>query len=122
MADTSGNAGAFALAGDGLRAVTWDGCDAPLCGCFTASPADAEGRGLALSVTRGGEAVNLTGASVYLLWRHRERRARGCAPFEAVDAAAGSFRVFWPAAMACAEGTADAQVVVCQDDRFLKQK
>lgn len=115
MADTSGNAGAFALAGDGLRAVTWDGCDAPLCGCFTASPADAEGRGLALSVTRGGEAVNLTGASVYLLWRHRERRARGCAPFEAVDAAAGSFRVFWPAAMACAEGTADAQVVVCQD-------
>ena len=90
MADTSGNAGAFALAGDGLRAVTWDGCDAPLCGCFTASPADAEGRGLALSVTRGGEAVDLTGASVYLLWRHRERRARGCAPFEAVDAEAGS--------------------------------
>lgn len=111
MADGS----AFALAGDGLRAVTWDGCDAPLCGCFTASPADAEGRGLALSVTRGGEAVDLTGASVYLLWRHRERRARGCAPFEAVDAEAGSFRVFWPAAMACAEGTADAQVVVCQD-------
>lgn len=111
MADGS----SFALAGDGLRAVRWDECDAPLCGCFTASPADAEGRGLALAVTRGGEAVDLTGASVYLLWRHRERRARGCAPFKAVDAAAGSFRVFWPAAMACAEGTADAQVVVCQD-------
>ena len=48
MAETS----TFALAGDGLRAVTWDECDAPLGGCFTASPADAEGRGLALTVTR----------------------------------------------------------------------
>lgn len=115
MAETSGTAGAFALAGDGLRQVTWDGCDAPLGGRFVASPADAEGRGLLLAVTRGGEAVNLTGATVYLLWRHRELRVRGCEPFEAVDASAGSFRVFWPAAMACAEGTADAQVMVCQD-------
>ena len=111
MADTS----TFALAGDGLRAVTWDGCDAPLGGRFIASPADAEGRGLLLTVARGGEAVDLTGATVYLLWRHRERRVRGCEPFEAVDASAGTFRVFWPAAMACAEGTADAQVMVCQD-------
>lgn len=115
MAETSGTAGAFALAGDGLRQVTWDECDAPLGGRFTASPADAEGRGLALTVTRGGEAVDLTDATVYLLWRHRERRVRGCDPFEAVDASAGEFRVFWPAAMACAEGTVDAQVMVCQD-------
>ena len=115
MAETSGTAGAFALSGDGLRQVTWDEYDAPLGGRFVASPADAEGRGLSLAVTRGGEAVDLTGATVYLLWRHRERRVRGCEPFEAVDASAGSFRVFWPAAMACAEGTADAQVMVCQD-------
>ena len=111
MSETS----TFALAGDGLRAVTWDECDAPLDGCFTASPADAEGRGLALTVTRGGEAVDLTGATVYLLWRHRERRVRGCGPFEAVDASAGSFRVFWPAAMTCAEGAVDAQVMVTSD-------
>ena len=105
----------FALAGDGLRAVTWDECDAPLGGCFLASPADAEGRGIALAVARGGEAVDLSDASVYLLWRHRERRVRGCEPFEAVDAAEGSFRVFWPAAMACSEGTVDAQVLVTRD-------
>ena len=111
MAETS----MFALAGDGLRAVTWDECDAPLGGCFTASPADAEGRGLALTVARGGEAVDLSDATVYLLWRHRERRVRGCEPFEAVSPQLGSFRVFWPAAMACAEGTVDAQVMVCQD-------
>ena len=111
MAETS----TFALAGDGLRAVTWDECDAPLGGCFTASPADAEGRGLALTVTRGGEAVDLSDATVYLLWRHRERRVRGCEPFEAVDAPAGAFRVYWPAAMACAEGAVDAQVMVTSD-------
>ena len=111
MSETS----TFALAGDGLRAVTWDECDAPLGGCFTASPADAEGRGLALTVTRGGEAVDLSDATVYLLWRHRERRVRGCEPFEAVNASAGAFRVFWPAAMACAEGAVDAQVMVASD-------
>lgn len=111
MAETS----TFALAGDGLSAVTWDECDAPLGGCFTASPADAEGRGLALTVTRGGEAVDLSDATVYLLWRHRERRVRGCEPFEAVDASKGAFRVYWPAAMACAEGAVDAQVMVTSD-------
>ncbi|MGN8741846.1 hypothetical protein ACTNC4_09755 [Collinsella sp. HCP3S3_B8] len=111
MAETS----TFALAGDSLSAVTWDECDAPLGGCFTASPADAEGRGLALTVTRGGEAVDLSDATVYLLWRHRERRVRGCEPFEAVDASAGSFRVFWPAAMAFTEGAVDAQVMVTSD-------
>lgn len=111
MSETS----TFALAGDGLRAVTWDECDAPLGGCFTASPADAEGRGLALTVTRGGETVDLSDATVYLLWRHRERRVRGCEPFEAVDASAGAFRVYWPAAMACAEGAVDAQVMVTSD-------
>lgn len=109
----------FPLDGDGLRAVTWDECDAPFAGPFVASPADAEGRGIALSVTRGGEAVDLTGASLYLLWRHRELRVRGCEPLEEVDAEAGKFRVFWPAAMARAEGTVDAQVMVSWDERAL---
>lgn len=115
MADGNG----FALVGDGLRQVTWDGCDAPLGGRLVASPADAEGRGMALAVTRDGAPVDLSGASVYLLWRHRELRRRGCEPFEAVDAAAGRFRVFWPAAMACAEGTVDAQVLVRQGGEAL---
>ena len=115
MADES----TFPLDGDGLREVVWDECDAPFAGPFVASPADAEGRGIALSVTRGGEAVDLTGASLYLLWRHRELRVRGCEPLEEVDAEAGRFRVFWPAAMARAEGTVDAQVMVSWDERAL---
>lgn len=104
------------LDGYGLAAVTWEAADEPLAGRLVASPADAEGRGMALSVSRDGEAVDLTGSSVYLLWRHRATRARGCEPFQAVDASAGSFRVFWPAAMAAHEGTADAQVMVALPD------
>ena len=109
----------FALSGDGLYEVTWDGADAPLRAPLLASPADARGRGMDLSVVRGGEAVDLTGATAYLLWRHREARARGCEPFEAVDAAHGRFRVFWPASMACAEGTVDTQVVIRGGDEAI---
>lgn len=109
----------FPLDGDGLREVVWDECDAPFAGPFVASPADAEGRGIALSVTRGGGAVDLAGASLYLLWRHRELRVRGCEPLEEVNAEAGKFRVYWPAAMARAEGTVDAQVMVSWDERAL---
>lgn len=104
------------LDGYGLAVVTWEAADEPIAGCLVASPADAEGRGMALTVKRDGAAVDLTGASVYLLWRHRATRARGCDPFEAVDASAGSFRVFWPAAMAAHEGAVDAQVMVSLGD------
>lgn len=87
-----------------------------LAGSLVASPADANGCGIALSVRRAGAAADLTGASVYLLWGHRATRARGCEPFEEVDAEVGAFSVFYPAAMACAEGTADAQVMVSLPD------
>lgn len=102
----------FALAGDGLQEVRWEACDAPVGGALVASAADARGRGMVLSVTRGGAPVDLTGSAVRLLWRHREMRRRGCTDFEALDAATGRFRLFWPAAMACGEGTVDAQVMV----------
>ena len=104
------------LDGYGLKTVTWEAADEPLAGCLVASPADAEGRGIALTVKCDGAAVDLTGASVYLLWRHQATRARGCEPFEAVDASAGSFRVYWPSAMAAHEGVVDAQVMVSLDD------
>lgn len=102
----------FALAGDGLQEVRWEACDAPVGGALVASAADARGRGMALFVTREGAPVDLTGSAVRLLWRHREMRRRGCTDFEAMDAATGRFRLFWPAAMACGEGTVDAQVMV----------
>ena len=107
---------------DGLSRLVWRECDEVLGGALVASPADAKGRGISLVVERAGAAVDLTGASAYLVWRHRATRARGCEPFEAVDAAAGAFRVFYPAAMAAAEGTVDAQVLLSWGGRSLSSR
>ncbi len=111
-----------ALERDGLKEVTWDACDELLGGALVASPGDARGRGIALSVTRGGEAVDLTGASAYLVWRHRETRRRGCVPFSADDASQGRFSVFYPAAMASEEGTVEAQVMLSWGGRALSSR
>lgn len=111
-----------ALDTDGLSTLTWSQADEVFGGVLVASPADAQGRGILLKVVREDAAVDLTGASVYLVWRHRELRKRGCEPFEAVDAAAGQFMVWYPAAMACAEGTVDAQVMVSWGERSLSSR
>lgn len=109
------------LDADGLAEVAWDACDGPLAGRLTASPQDARGRGMLLRVTRGGEPLDLSGDGVrlYLLWRHRQTHARGCEPMEAEDAASGAFRVFWPASMCAAEGTAECEVVLSWGERAL---
>lgn len=104
------------LDGYGLHELVWEACDDVIAGALVASPADAQGRGIALAVRRDGEVVDLSGASVYLLWRHRATRERGCEPFEEVDAEDGTFSVFYPAAMACAEGAVDCQVMVSLPD------
>ena len=110
------------LGADGLHALSWDTCDALLGDGLVASPADARGRGISLAVTREGEPCDLTGARLYLLWRHREARVRGCEEMRAVDAAAGRFSVFYPAAMAGAEGTVDAQLMASWGDRSLSTR
>ena len=110
------------LGADGLHALTWDTCDALLGDGLVASPADARGRGISLSVTREGAPCDLTGARLDLLWRHREARVRGCEEMAAVDAAAGRFAVFYPAAMAGAEGTVDAQLMASWGERSLSTR
>ena len=112
----------FALESDGLQAVTWDALDSIAGGVLTVSPADADGRGIALRVVRDGFAVDMTGAKVYLAWRHGQSLARGCVPFEAVDAANGEFRLFFPAAMAAAEGTAECQIIASWGKRALSSQ
>lgn len=112
-----------ALIYDGLTKLVWSECDAVLGGVLVASPADVRGRGIELHVERDGAGVDLADANVYLVWRHRELRKRGCEPFEAVDASAGTFRVFYPAAMAGAEGTVDVQIMVSfSDERSLSSR
>ncbi|MDN0056363.1 BppU family phage baseplate upper protein [Collinsella ihumii] len=103
------------LTGYGLAEATWGEADAPL-GPFVASPADARGRGLALTVARDGTPVDLTGLTVALLWRHREARLRGTADFELSAPQLGACRIHWPRAMAAHEGTVDAQVAIIEED------
>jgi len=98
--------------GVGLHALTWQDCDERFGEVLVASPTDARGRGIALTVKVGGVVTDLTGAMVYLLWRHRVARTRGCEPFRVVDAAKGRCDVFYPSSMTAAEGAVDAQLMV----------
>lgn len=100
------------LDGYGIHTLIWDSADERLGDFLVASPADAQGRGLELHVRQGGRAANLTGASVYFLWRHKGTGERGCEPMTAIDASIGQYVVYYPAAMQEEEGTVDAQCMV----------
>ena len=107
----------------GLHELVWDGCDQAFCEELTASPADARGRGIALSVRDAGAAVDLASARVYLAWRHRQTHVRGTVEFAAANAAQGSFVLYYPMAMQAAEGVMDAQVLISiGDDRVLSSR
>lgn len=85
------------------------------------SPQDSQGRGILLTVTRDGEAVDLLDEKyhLYFLWLHRQQHTRGCVAMEAVDASAGKFSVFFPSGMIGYEGEAVCSVVLSWDDRTL---
>ena len=104
------------LEGYGLHNLTWDACDERFGDVLVASPADAQGRGIALFVREGGAAADLTGATVYLVWKHKVTGERGTETFAAADASSGTFSVFYPAAMCGAAGAVQAQIVVSRDD------
>ena len=111
------------LDGYGLHQLTWDTCDERFGDVLVASPADAQGRGISLAVRQNGAAANLTGAEVYLVWRHKVTGERGAEPFTAVNAAEGTFAVYYPAAMQEAEGAVQAQVMVSRgDDTYISSR
>lgn len=96
----------------GLHKLVLKDCDEYLGMSLVASPADSQGRGIAFSMERDGTPVALDGAGVYLAWRHRVSRKRGCEPFTAVDDEHTEWRVYYPAALQETAGMVDAQVVV----------
>ena len=110
------------LDGYGLHRLVWDSVDERFGDVLVASPADACGRGIELRVRQNGVAVDLTGASVYLVWKHKVTGVRGCEPFSDVDAAGGVFSVFYPAAMQEAEGAVEAQCMVSWGDRSISTR
>lgn len=111
------------LEGYGLHSLVWDACDERFNDILVASPADAQGRGISLAVRENGNAANLAGATVYFVWRHKATGERGTEPFAAVDASAGAFRVFYPAAMCESAGAVQAQVMVSRgDDTYISSR
>ena len=103
-----------ALDGYGLHELVWETADDVIGEVFIASPADAQGRGILLTVKKDGEAADLSNANVYLAWRHREAHVRGTSQFVDVDASEGEFCIFYPSSMAGNEGTVYAQIVVTE--------
>lgn len=107
----------------GLHTLIWDACDERFGDVLVASPADSGGRGISLAVRQDGTAADMTGAAVYLAWKHKATGVRGTETFEAVDAAAGAFRIFYPAAMCEAAGAVQAQIVVSRgDDTYISSR
>lgn len=107
----------------GLHELVWDACDERFGDILVASPADARGRGIALTVREDGAVADLTGVTVYLVWRHKVTGERGTEPFAAVDASAGTFSVFYPAAMCESAGAVQAQVMVSRgDDTYISSR
>lgn len=107
----------------GLHQLTWNLADQVVSDIFVASPMDAEGRGIALSVRQAGAAADLDGATAYLVWTHRQTGKRGTTEFDEVDASVGTFQVFYPAAMCEAAGIVDASVMLSLgNDRYLSTR
>ena len=59
------------LDGYGLHSLVWNRVDERFEEILVASSADAVGRGISLVVRQDGAAADLTGATAYLVWRHR---------------------------------------------------
>lgn len=65
------------LDGYGIRTLIWDAAGDHLGDWLVVSPADAECRDLRLHVRQGGHAADVTGAAVYIIWRHRRADRHG---------------------------------------------
>ena len=111
------------LDGYGLHSLVWNRVDERFEEILVASSADAVGRGISLAVRQDGAAADLTGATAYLVWRHRVSGKRGTVAFEEVDASEGTFVVYYPAAMCGTAGAVDAQVMLSLgDDSYVSSR
>lgn len=99
-----------------LQQMVWELCGDCSGGELIASPADYKTRGVAVDITLCEEPLDVSAHHVYLIWRHRQARKRGCEELFAMDAAAGRKAVYWPRAMACIEGVVECQLVLSYAD------
>lgn len=82
-----------------LKPLRLDSPDGAITEVFRAAPEDAYGRGIALTVTDGGEPMSLRDCTVYLAWSD-PTGAWGTREFAPVDPVNGYFEVDFPPGMA----------------------
>ena len=92
------------LDGYGLHQLTRGACDERFGDVLAASPADSSGRGISLAVRQNGAAANLTGATVYFMWKHKVTGERGTEPFSAINAAVGTLEFNYVDGWRCYSG------------------
>lgn len=81
-----------------LKKVRLDMADQFVPDVLIGNAADADGRGILLQVTIGGEVADLTGLPVCLAWSHQNGN-QDLTRFTAVDASKGLFKLYYPPAM-----------------------
>lgn len=96
----------------GLQRIEWALDDECFGGELLASPADFRGRGIVVDVTECDTPFDLSEHRVYLVWRHRLTRRRGCVEMFKPDDELNRRAVYWPKAMSRSEGTVECQVMI----------
>ena len=81
-----------------LKKVRLDMADQFVPDVLIGNAADADGRGILLQVTIGGEVADLEGLPVCLAWSHPNGN-QDLTRFTAVDASKGLFKLYYPPAM-----------------------
>ncbi len=81
-----------------LQEVALDWSNQYIPDVLLANANDVSGRGIDLHVTKGGEALDMSGMGVFLVWRH-ENGNQDLTEFEVVDEHAGHFVCHYPNGM-----------------------
>lgn len=82
----------------GLTEITLDYANQYIPDVLIANANDMQGRGIDLYVTKDGQALNMSGMTVYLAWSH-ENGNQDLTKFTATSSTTGHFRVKYPNAM-----------------------
>lgn len=79
-----------------LHPLTLDAADQRPPELLFATPEDARGRGIDLTIRNGGEVVDTTGCTVLLAWHNLNTGEKSTRKFDAVDAAKGRWKCTYP--------------------------
>lgn len=97
-----------------LHPLTLDAADQRPPELLFATPEDARGRGIDLTIRNGGEVVDTTGCTVLLAWNNLNTGEKSTRKFDAVDAAKGRWKCTYPTSMQN-PGLVRARIVVMLD-------